>query len=107
MLNIINNAADAMRAIGDRKRVLRVKSRVLKSNEVMISIEDTGTGIEPKNINRIFDPFFSTKASGIGMGLAICRSIIEDHDGTISVMPGIPHGSVFRVVLPGISNYAR
>ena len=72
-MNIINNAADAMRAIGDRKRVLRVKSRVLKSNEV----------------------------------IGDCRSIIEDHDGTISVMPGIPHGSVFRVVLPGISNYAR
>jgi signal transduction histidine kinase len=99
--------SDAMRTIGNRKRVLRVKSSALKSNEVMISIEDTGTGIEPKNVNRIFDAFFTTKASGTGMGLAICRSIIEDHDGTISVTPSIPHGSVFRVVLPGISNSAK
>jgi C4-dicarboxylate-specific signal transduction histidine kinase len=101
ILNIINNAADAMRTIDDRTRVLRVKSRTLKSNEVMISIEDTGPGIEPKNVDRIFDPFFTTKANGVGMGLAICRSIIEAHDGTLSVTPGIPHGSVFRVVLRG------
>jgi signal transduction histidine kinase len=100
MLNVINNATDAMRAIGDRKRVLRVKSRALKSNEVMISIEDTGTGIEPKNVNRIFDAFFTTKASGASMGLAICRSIIEDHDGTISVMPGIPYGCIFGSYCP-------
>ena len=107
MLNVINNATDAMRAIRGRKRVLRVKSRALKSNEVMISVEDTGTGVEPKNVNRIFDAFFTTKASGTGMGLTICRSIIEDHDGTISVVPGVPYGSIFRVVLPGISNYAK
>jgi C4-dicarboxylate-specific signal transduction histidine kinase len=102
ILNIINNAADAMRTIDDRTRVLRVKSRTLKSNEVMISIEDTGPGIEPKNVDRIFDPFFTTKANGVGMGLAICRSIIEAHDGTLSVTPARIRfsGCVARAVTP-------
>jgi signal transduction histidine kinase len=104
LLNIINNAADAMRTIDDRTRLLRVKSGTLKSNGVMISIGDSGPGIEPKNVDRIFDAFFTTKANGMGMGLAICRSIIETHDGTLSVTPGIPHGSVFQVVLPGLTN---
>jgi PAS domain S-box-containing protein len=103
ILNIINNAADSMRIVDDRRRVLRVKSRVLESNEVMISIEDSGPGIEPRNIDRIFDAFFTTKANGMGMGLAICRSIIKAHDGTLSVTPGTPHGAVFQVVLPGSS----
>jgi signal transduction histidine kinase len=101
ILNIINNAADAMRDIDERTRVLRVKSTALESNGVMISIEDSGPGIERRNIDRIFDAFFTTKRDGIGMGLVICRSIIEAHNGTLSVMSGTPHGSVFQIVLPG------
>ena len=101
VLNIITNAADAMRVIADRPRVLRIKSRVSEPNGVAVSVEDSGTGIGPENIDRIFDTFFTTKNNGMGMGLAICRSIVELHGGQLSVSPGIPHGSVFHIVLRG------
>ena len=102
VLNIITNAADAMRTIDDRARVLRVRSRSFDLNGVVVSVQDSGTGIDPKNIDRVFDAFFTTKTNGMGMGLAICRSIVEAHGGNLSVSPGVPHGSVFHVVLPGI-----
>ena len=95
-MNIITNAADAMRVIADRPRVLRIKSRISEPNGVAVSVEDSGTGIGPENIDRIFDTFFTTKNYGMGMGLAICRSIVESHGGQLSVSPGIPHGSVFH-----------
>ena len=102
VLNIITNAADAMRAIDDRARVLRVRSRSFDSNGVAVSVQDSGTGIDPKNIDRVFDAFFTTKTNGMGMGLAICRSIVEAHGGNLSVSQGVPYGSVFHIVLPGI-----
>jgi len=102
ILNIITNATDAMRAIDDRTRVLRVRSRPFDSNGVAVSVQDSGTGIDPENIDRVFETFFTTKTNGMGMGLAICRSIVEAHGGNLSVSPGIPHGSVFHIVLPGI-----
>jgi signal transduction histidine kinase len=101
ILNLITNAADAMRAIADRARVLKVTSTAIESNAISVSIEDTGTGIDPKDIDRIFDAFFTTKSNGMGLGLAICRSIVQSHDGTLSVRTNAPHGSVFRVILPG------
>ena len=64
-------------------------------------IEDSGIGIESENADRVFDPFFTTKAHGMGMGLAICRSIVEAHGGSLSMSPGSPHGSVFHVSLLG------
>jgi signal transduction histidine kinase len=64
-------------------------------------VEDSGTGIEASDINKIFDAFSITKKNGMGMGLAICRSIIESHDGNLSASRGTPHGSIFAVVLPG------
>ncbi len=102
VLNIITNAADAMRTIDDRARVLRVRSRSFDLNGVAVSVQDSGTGIDPKNIDRVFDAFFTTKTNGTGMGLAICRSIVEAHGGNLSVSQGVPHGSVFHIVLPGI-----
>jgi signal transduction histidine kinase len=100
MLNVIANAADAMRSVTDRARVLKVTSEVVGPSGIAVSIEDSGTGVEPQNHNRIFDAFYTTKSRGMGMGLAICRSIVEAHGGTLSVSPGAPHGSVFRVALP-------
>jgi signal transduction histidine kinase len=69
---------------------------------VAVSVQDSGAGIDPKNIDRIFDAFFTTKTNGMGMGLAICRSIVEAHGGNLSVSQGVPHGSVFHIVLPGV-----
>jgi signal transduction histidine kinase len=101
IVNVVTNAADAMRSVTDRARVLKVKSEALAPGGVALSVEDTGTGIKPEHMDRIFDAFYTTKARGMGMGLAICRSIVEAHGGTLSVAPGAPHGSLFRVALPG------
>jgi signal transduction histidine kinase len=84
MLNLITNATDAMRRVTGRARVLRIKSRLLQSNRLEVSVKDSGTGIETKDIGRIFDPFFTTKPNGMGMRLAICKSIVEAHGGNLS-----------------------
>jgi PAS domain S-box-containing protein len=102
--NIITNAADAMRAIDDRTRLLRVKSAIVERSQVLISFEDSGAGIDIKNVGRIFDPFFTTKPQGMGMGLAICRSIVEAHGGSLTASPRMPHGSVFEILLPSRQN---
>ena len=100
LVNLITNAVDAMSTVGGRPKVLRVKTEVDESSHVLITVEDSGVGIDPKNISRIFDPFFTTKPHGMGMGLSICCSIIESHGGRLSVSPGQPHGSIFHVLLP-------
>jgi C4-dicarboxylate-specific signal transduction histidine kinase len=100
MLNLIVNALDAMDAVTDRPRVLSIKSAIHDSKGVQIMVGDTGIGIEPQNMQRIFDKFFTTKVHGMGMGLSICRSIIETHGGSLSASSGDPHGTVFQVILP-------
>jgi len=102
VLNILTNAAESMHNIDDRARTLRVRSKPFNSAGVALSVQDSGTGIDPEHAERIFDAFFTTKNNGMGMGLAICRSIVEAHGGTLSVSPGVPYGSVFHIVLPGI-----
>ena len=100
MLNLIVNALEAMEAVTDRPRVLSITSAIDDPKGVVITVSDNGTGIEPKNMQRIFDSFFTTKVHGMGMGLSICRSIIETHDGSLLVSSGDPHGTVFQVILP-------
>jgi signal transduction histidine kinase len=100
IFNLITNAIDAMDTVIDRARSLRVTSELKGSDGVVVKIADTGTGIAPENVDRIFDTFFTTKSQGMGMGLAICRSIVEAHGGTLSASPGDPHGAVFQLILP-------
>ena len=100
VVNLIMNAIDAMSTVVNRPRVLQVKTEVHESGYLLITVEDTGMGIDPENLSRIFDPFFTTKPHGMGMGLSICRSIIENHDGRLSVSAGQPYGSIFYVFLP-------
>jgi len=100
LLNLITNAADAMRATTDRARVLKVTSRTVESHSVSVSIADTGTGIDPNDIDRVLEPFFTTKSNGMGLGLALCRSIVESYEGTVTVGPNAPHGSIFTIHLP-------
>jgi PAS domain S-box-containing protein len=100
ILNLVTNAADAMRTIDGRSRVLKVKSEAVETDRIAVSVEDSGVGIDPDNMERIFDAFFTTKSNGMGMGLAICQSVIENHGGTLSASLAVPHGSVFRLVLP-------
>jgi len=100
ILNLITNAIDAMGSVAERSRVLRVRSEGKGSDDVVITVEDSGVGIDPTTSDRIFESFYTTKSHGMGIGLAICRSIIEAHGGRISASPGNPHGSIFQVVLP-------
>jgi signal transduction histidine kinase len=85
--------------------VLKIQTDQTNPGIVRVSIEDTGTGIDPANIDRVFKPFFTTKTNGMGMGLVICRSIIEKHDGRIWASPGVNGGSIFQFELP--TKYAR
>jgi signal transduction histidine kinase len=70
-------------------------------------VEDSGSGIDPKTVGRIFEPFFTTKSTGMGLGLAICKSIIESHGGSLSASPATRFGSVFRIELPIATEQSR
>ena len=95
LLNLFNNALEAMSSVTGRPRVLSVKSQTLEPSDIAILVEDCGAGIDPKNMDRIFDAFFTTKARGMGMGLSICRSIIEAHGGRLWASHGTTHGTIF------------
>jgi signal transduction histidine kinase len=98
LLNLITNAIDSM-ATKDEARVLSVRSEVHGTGSVVISVADTGPGIGTQERERIFKPLFTTKAGGMGMGLSICRSIIEAHGGRLWVAPNKPEGAVFHLML--------
>jgi signal transduction histidine kinase len=100
LLNLIQNAIDAMKGVSDRRRVLRIRTARHDNEAVSISVEDTGPGIGPEKRNRVFEPFFSTKAKGMGLGLAICKSIVERHHGQLSVSSEIGRGTRFDLILP-------
>jgi signal transduction histidine kinase len=98
LLNLITNAIDSM-AAKDGARILGVRSEVRDGANVIVSVADTGTGIGSQELERIFNPLFTTKSGGMGMGLSICRSIIEAHDGQLWVAPNKPEGAVFQFML--------
>jgi signal transduction histidine kinase len=106
LLNLIMNAVDAMSPITDRDHVLIVRSETGEPNHVAITVEDSGIGIQPEQMNRIFESFFTTKPHGMGMGLSICRSIIESHGGKLSVAARNPYGSIFSAKLTIKSEHA-
>lgn len=98
LLNLITNAIDSM-ATKDQPRVLRVTSEANENRAIVVSVADTGAGIGSQEAQRIFDPLFTTKSGGMGMGLAICRGIIEAHEGRLWFSPNIPQGAVFHFSL--------
>ena len=100
--NLVMNAIESMDSL--QTRALRIKTELSQSNTVHVSIEDTGTGIKSSDVAQLFKPMFTTKARGMGMGLSICQSIIENHDGRIWVSPGATGGSIFQFELPTIAN---
>jgi PAS domain S-box-containing protein len=99
LLNLIMNGVEAMTAIIDRPRLLWVQSRIDESGDVLIAVRDSGTGLGLE-ADRVFTPFFTTKANGMGMGLSISRSLIEGHGGQLWASPNSPHGAVFSLTLP-------
>jgi PAS domain S-box-containing protein len=100
ILNLIRNAVDAMSSVPESSRALHLKTEIKDSQHVLITVQDSGPGIDPNDIERIFGRFFTTKAQGMGMGLAICRSIIQAHHGRIWVEAGVHQGALFRISLP-------
>jgi PAS domain S-box-containing protein len=98
VLNLVMNAIDAMRSA--HVRSLSVSSKLSSRDGVHVSVEDTGIGIDPNYGDKIFEPMFTTKEHGLGMGLCICRSIIEQHGGRIWVSPGVSVGAIFQFELP-------
>jgi signal transduction histidine kinase len=99
ILNLVINAIESMVSAAE-PRVLSITSETKEYNTVLVSIADTGKGIDLANLSRIFKPMFTTKTRGMGMGLSICRSIIESHDGRVWVSVGVPRGSIFHFELP-------
>jgi C4-dicarboxylate-specific signal transduction histidine kinase len=102
LLNLIMNGLEAMRAVAERPKTLTITSEPVEPSGVLVAVEDTGTGLDPAAADRIFDPFFTTKSDGLGMGLSICRSIIDAHGGRLWVSPGVLYGTVFRFTVPGV-----
>jgi two-component system, NtrC family, sensor kinase len=100
ILNLVMNAVEAMGTVEDGARVLSVTSQIQEPNGVLLMVQDSGPGIDPSRKDRIFDAFFSTKSSGMGMGLFICRSIVEAHGGHLWATAAEPDGAIFHLTLP-------
>jgi PAS domain S-box-containing protein len=100
VLNLIKNAVEAMSSVPENSRVLTLKTELEDAQHILITVQDSGPGIDPKDIELIFERFFTTKPQGMGMGLAICRSIIGAHHGRILAEAGVRHGALFRISLP-------
>jgi len=103
-LNLILNAVDAMRAVNEGARQLSIATEQTRDGDVLVSVRDTGPGIDPAHIERVFEAFYTTKPSGIGMGLSICQSIIDAHGGRLWAETNKPKGAVFRFTLPPNKN---
>jgi PAS domain S-box-containing protein len=100
IINLVMNGIEAMQQVTDRPREMVIRSRQSEARQAIVSVTDCGVGISAENANRLFNAFFTTKSSGLGMGLSICRSIVEAHGGRLSVSGNEGPGATFQFVLP-------
>jgi signal transduction histidine kinase len=100
ILNLLMNAIDAMSSVTERERVLEVGTDQYSSDAVRVTVRDSGVGLDPQRRDRIFDAFYTTKPQGMGMGLAISRSIIDAHGGRLWATPNDGPGETFQFTLP-------
>jgi signal transduction histidine kinase len=100
LVNLIVNAIQAMSGDGDSRRELQIRTETDEAKTVRVGVRDTGPGLAPESLPRLFEPFYTTKAEGMGMGLAICRSIVEAHGGRLWATPCEPHGTLFQFTVP-------
>jgi C4-dicarboxylate-specific signal transduction histidine kinase len=100
IINLVMNGIEAMQAVADRPRELKIRSGQDEAHQVHVSVTDCGVGISAENADRLFNAFFTTKTSGMGMGLSICRSIVEAHDGRLWATANVPYGATFQFTLP-------
>jgi len=103
ILNLVMNGIEAMSAVTDRSRDLLIRSRRYESDKVLVAVQDSGTGLETESLDRLSTAFFTTKAKGMGMGLAISRSIIETHGGRLWAVPNNGPGATFQFTLQACS----
>jgi PAS domain S-box-containing protein len=106
IINLMMNGSEAMQAVMDRPRELVIRSRQDEAQQVLLSVTDCGVGISVENADRLFNPFFTTKSSGMGMGLSICRSIVEDHGGRLWATANVPYGATFQFTVPANADTA-
>jgi signal transduction histidine kinase len=99
ILNLIINAVEAMRDVSEEDRELLVSTRN-EPDGVCVEVRDTGPGFEPAALERLFEAFYTTKSGGLGLGLSICRSIIEAHNGRLRAGPNLPRGAIFSFIVP-------
>jgi signal transduction histidine kinase len=100
ILNLFKNAIEAMASTPRNSRRLNIGTRIEQKSFVLLSIQDTGTGVSPQDRDRVFEAFFTTKPAGMGLGLAICRTIIERYEGRLVLGKSGPQGSIFEITLP-------
>jgi PAS domain S-box-containing protein len=106
IINLVMNGAEAMQSVTDRPRELVIRSRQDETRQVLVGVTDCGVGISAENADRLFNPFFTTKSGGMGMGLSICRSIMEAHGGRLWATANIAHGATFQFSLPVNADHA-
>ena len=100
ILNLVVNAMEAMSGVSEGARKLWISTEINASNGALVAVRDSGPGLDPANLEHLFDAFYTTKPSGMGMGLSICRSIVEAHRGRIWAEANVPQGAVFQFTLP-------
>jgi len=100
VLNLIINAVQAVGAVADGAREVLITTAQADPNGVLVAVKDSGPGLAPASLERLFEAFYTTKPGGLGMGLSICRSIIEAHEGRVWVTANLPQGAVFQFTLP-------
>ena len=100
ILNLMLNGIEAMKEVTERPRELLISTEPDASGAVLVTVQDSGVGLDPQSVERLFEAFYTTKPDGLGMGLAICRSIIEAHGGRLWASANEPRGAVFQFTLP-------
>jgi signal transduction histidine kinase len=100
VLNLLRNALDAMSTVDDRPRDLLIRTERQDGDSVQLSVKDSGAGFDPRTMAKLFEPFYSTKDDGMGVGLSVCRSIIENHQGRLWAAPNDDAGATFLFSIP-------
>jgi signal transduction histidine kinase len=102
ILNLIINAIQAMSGLGEGARELVISAGKVESGGVLVTVRDSGPGLAPATLERVFESFYTTKPSGMGLGLSICRSIVEAHGGRLWASANVPRGATFQFTMPAV-----